>query len=95
MQDSPVTRFRKYLETRSLWSEEQETTFKKEIRTKILTAFADAEKRNKPSIEHLFTEVYGGGEAEMPWNLKEQREELRRLIKAYPNDLPLTGHAKN
>ena len=68
--DSPITRFRKYLESRSIWDEQKEQTFKKQVRLDLLKAFSTAEKKNKPSINEMFTDVYGGNE--MPWNIKEQ-----------------------
>ncbi|KAJ3295148.1 hypothetical protein HK104_002958 [Borealophlyctis nickersoniae] len=79
--DSPITRFRKYLQSREMWTDADESAFRKNIRAEILKAFARAEKVKKPPIEHLFTDVYEG---EQPWNLKEQKDELEGLIKKYP-----------
>ncbi|EGF83280.1 hypothetical protein BATDEDRAFT_9167 [Batrachochytrium dendrobatidis JAM81] len=86
---SPMVRFRKYLEARSLWSEEEEQAFKKDIRTKILKSFAAAEKVRKPPIEDLFTDVYD----EMPPNLIEQKAELDRIMKKYPEFYDQNPHA--
>ena len=80
LNDSPITRFRKYLQLKSLWDDEQEAAFKTEIRKDILKSFNSAEKRKKPSIDELFTDVYD----EIPPHLKEQQAELNRLMKEYP-----------
>lgn len=89
--DSPITRFRKYLTTQSLWSDTQEAEWSSETRKAILKSFGDAEKRLKPSIDGLFSDVY----AEMPEHLKRQEEELKRMIKLYPEHYNTSSHAKS
>ncbi|KAI8812176.1 thiamine diphosphate-binding protein [Cladochytrium replicatum] len=79
--DSPVTRFRKYIESKGWWSDAEEASWRQETRKQILKAFAEAERKKKPAVEELFTDVYGG---EMPWNLKEQKEKLRAVMEKYP-----------
>ncbi|TBU23253.1 branched-chain alpha-keto acid dehydrogenase E1-alpha subunit [Dichomitus squalens] len=78
--DNPIVRFRLFLESRGWWSKEEETALVKRLRDEVNAAYKRAEKLPKPPVEEMFSEVYGG---EMPWNLKEQREELRGLIKKY------------
>jgi 2-oxoisovalerate dehydrogenase E1 component alpha subunit len=88
-QDSPINRFRKYVEAKGWWSESEDSAFKKEIRTEILQAFAKAEKRKKPSVDELFTDVYD----ELPWHLKEQQAELKEMMKKYPEQYDTSGYA--
>ncbi|KAI9094425.1 thiamine diphosphate-binding protein [Phlyctochytrium arcticum] len=88
-QDSPISRFRKYLEKKNYWSEAEEQSFKKDIRSQILKAFAAGEKVKKPSVKHLFTDVYAG---EQPWNLKEQKVELERLMEKFPKEYDDSAH---
>jgi 2-oxoisovalerate dehydrogenase E1 component alpha subunit len=87
--DSPINRFRKYLEARQWWNEELESTFKKQTRTDVLKAFAEAEKRKKPGLECLFSDVYD----ELPWNLVEQKRELEEIMKKYPEHYDASGYS--
>ena len=88
--DSPITRFRKYLQSKALWDQAKETEYKAEIRKEILKSFNAAEKRKKPSIKELFTDVYD----EVPPHLQLQRTELDRLIKQYPEHYDTTAYIK-
>ncbi|KAH9253058.1 hypothetical protein BASA81_008964 [Batrachochytrium salamandrivorans] len=86
---SPIVRFRKYLETRSLWSEEDEQAFRKDIRSQILRSFSAAEKVKKPPIDDLFTDVYD----DVPQHLLEQKAELGRIMAKYPEFYDQSPHA--
>ena len=87
--DSPITRFRKYLTHKNLWSDVQEKEFAAETRKDILKAFSGAEKRLKPSIDGLFSDVYDV----MPPHLLEQEKEMKRLVKEYPEHYNTAAHA--
>ncbi|KAI9331570.1 thiamine diphosphate-binding protein [Obelidium mucronatum] len=89
-QDNPINRFRKFLEGKKLWTNEQEQELRKEARSEILKAFSESEKLKKPAVSNLFTDVYD----EMPWNLVEQKEKLDDLIAKYPTHFDLNSHAK-
>lgn len=78
--DNPITRLRKWLERKEWWSKEEEDVYRKEARKTIMKSFLSAEKRKKPSISELFTDVYD----ELPANLIEQQKELSELMKKYP-----------
>ncbi|KAI8098862.1 thiamine diphosphate-binding protein [Halteromyces radiatus] len=82
--DNPITRLRRYLEQKQWWNQEQDDTWRKQIKQSVLTSFAAAEKKKKPALEHMFTDVYD----EMTPNLIRQKEELERLIKEYPEYYP-------
>jgi len=69
----PITRFRKYLEKKQIWSEADEKKAQEDANKEIDEAVAYAEKLPKPALETLFTDVY----AEMLWNLEEQLKDLR------------------
>ncbi|KAJ3329668.1 hypothetical protein HDU76_007422 [Blyttiomyces sp. JEL0837] len=90
-QDSPLTRFRKYLETKSWWSEEQEQEFKKTVRAEVLQAFAKAEKVKKPPVSDLFEDVYDV----LPAHLKQQQEELKELMRKYPEHYDQSAFAES
>ncbi|KAI8905508.1 thiamine diphosphate-binding protein [Gorgonomyces haynaldii] len=78
--DSPINRFRLYLEKKGLWDDAKEKQTRQETRKQVLEAFTKAEKLKKPSVGELFTDVYD----ELPPHLKKQQQELERLRKEYP-----------
>ncbi|TPX32318.1 hypothetical protein SmJEL517_g04526 [Synchytrium microbalum] len=90
-QDSPTSRFRKYMERRGLWNDEMEKSHKKTARADILKAFQDAEKRKKPALSELFTDVYD----EIPWHLKEQEKELADIIAKRPEHYDVSNYIKS
>jgi TPP-dependent pyruvate/acetoin dehydrogenase alpha subunit len=69
----PITRFRKYLEKKRIWSESDEKKAQEDANREIDEAIAYAEKIPRPALETLFTDVY----ADMPWHLQEQLRELQ------------------
>lgn len=85
VKSNPVLRFRKYMEGKRWWSEEKDKRVREEIRALVLEEFAAAEKRPKPPIQEMFTDVYD----QMPWNLKEQQDELKLILKENPDQYPL------
>ncbi|EPB92623.1 2-oxoisovalerate dehydrogenase E1 component, alpha subunit [Mucor circinelloides 1006PhL] len=78
--DNPLTRLRRYLENKNWWSQDEEDAYRKKVKKDIMTSFTAAEKRKKPAVKHLFTDVYD----ELPPNLIKQQQELNELIKKYP-----------
>ncbi|CUS09049.1 unnamed protein product [Tuber aestivum] len=83
--DNPITRMRKWLESKSWWSGEQDQELRIQVRKDILKAFARAEKEKKPALENLFLDVY-----KVPSrDLEEQMAELRRIIDEYPDEYDL------
>jgi len=70
----PITRFRRYLEKKRLWSESDEKRAQEDANREIDEAVTYAEKVSRPALETLFTDVY----ADMPWHLEEQLRELQR-----------------
>ena len=74
----PLKRLRAYLTATGVWSEKQEHELEVETRDRILTAVRKAETVGPPPLESLFTDVYD----EVPWNLREQQEELERSLES-------------
>lgn len=83
--DNPITRFRKWLEANNWWSGDEETALRTQTRKDVLRAFTKAEKESKPAVREIFTDVFKHATPE----LQEQREELRRIIEAYPEEYDL------
>jgi len=76
---------RKWLESKSWWSSEQDQELRTQVRKDILKAFARAEKEKKPALENLFLDVF-----KIPSrDLEEQMTELRRVIEEYPDEYDL------
>lgn len=90
MEDNPISRFRKYLVNRGLWSDEKETEWKEKAKKQVLQAFQNAEKKVKPRPEELFEDVYD----QMPWHLVKQRKEMMEHVRAHPEHYSLKEHAK-
>lgn len=63
--DNPHHRMRKFLESKSWWSEEEDETLKAAQKKAVMSSFQAAEKLSKPSLRNLFEDVYD----EQPWNL--------------------------
>ncbi len=68
----PINRFRTFLKTKGLWSEEREKQLTEKVNQEITDAVAQAADVPAPPVEGLFEDVYG----ELPWHLSEQREYL-------------------
>ncbi|GAW06461.1 branched-chain alpha-keto acid dehydrogenase e1-alpha subunit [Lentinula edodes] len=81
--DNPLARFRLFMETRGWWDAQAEEELKTRHRADVLKAFKRAETQSRWELGELFTDIYAGEE---PWNIKEQRKELGRLLKKYGED---------
>ncbi|KAI8977533.1 thiamine diphosphate-binding protein [Mycotypha africana] len=88
--DNPITRLRRYMEIKGWWSQQDEENYRKDIKKDILTRFTAAERRKKPSLDYLFTDVYD----EMTPNLHRQQKELENLIQKYPEYYNTDDYAK-
>ncbi|HEY8206989.1 MAG TPA: thiamine pyrophosphate-dependent dehydrogenase E1 component subunit alpha [Myxococcaceae bacterium] len=71
----PLDRLRTRLLERGGWSVEKEEALRADLLKQVNAAIEEAEKLPPPAPETLFDDVY----AAEPWNLREQREEMRRL----------------
>ncbi|RLL45187.1 pyruvate dehydrogenase (acetyl-transferring) E1 component subunit alpha [Oceanobacillus piezotolerans] len=69
----PLVRFRKFLEGKKLWSEEEENKVIEEAKEDIKQAIKDAEKYPKQKVTDLIGNMY----EELPSNLVEQMEEYK------------------
>ncbi|KAF4517811.1 hypothetical protein B566_EDAN003016 [Ephemera danica] len=83
--ENPIGKFKKYLVTRGLWSDQEEQQWTKEARTQILQSFNKAEKVPKPDWREMFEGVY---ESLTP-DLKSQIEEMESHLKVYGANYPL------
>lgn len=80
-EDHPITRLGNYMKNQGWITDEDTAKLKSDSRKMILKEFSKAEKRLKPKISHLFTDVYEN----VPQHLKEQQEKMFEHIKKYPD----------
>lgn len=71
----PLDRFRRYLRDGALLDDDAEAALERELGEEIAAAIAAVEPAPAPGRDTLFEDVY----VELPWHLREQREELRGL----------------
>lgn len=67
----PIVRFRKFLEEKGLWSEEEENELIEKTKEEIKAAVKEADNTPKQKVTDLMDIMY----EELPSNLKEQKEE--------------------
>ncbi|TFJ99444.1 cysteine and histidine-rich protein 1-B [Platysternon megacephalum] len=89
-QDHPISRLRHHMLGRGWWDEEQEKSWRKKSRKRVMEAFEQAERKLKPSPQHLFSDVY----CEMPPHLQKQQEALARHLRLYGEHYPLEHFEK-
>src|SRR5437870_3283508 len=68
----PLELLRSRLQAWGLWTARQEDELRAQVLEEVNGAIAEAEKKPDPPRESLFDDVY----ANVPWSLREQREEL-------------------
>jgi TPP-dependent pyruvate/acetoin dehydrogenase alpha subunit len=73
----PITRFQLYLKGKKLWSEAFEQECVEGAKAAIAAAVKEAEALPNPAVDTLFDDVY----MNLTPQLKEQREQLRDLVK--------------
>ena len=70
----PLARLRHYMERRGLWNKDRDERLLAEAGSDVDLAVADARGSDEPRPGTLFSDVY----AELPWHLREQRDEASR-----------------
>jgi len=88
LRDNPISRLRKWLENKELWSEKIEKETRTKIRKAVLEELALAEKEKKPALSAIFDDVY----AELTEEMECQKEEMRRLMVKYPKEYDTGAH---
>ncbi|WP_138415105.1 pyruvate dehydrogenase (acetyl-transferring) E1 component subunit alpha [Aquibacillus sediminis] len=69
----PIVRFRKFLEAKGLWSEEEENKVIEQAKEEIKAAIKDADQQPKQKVTDLISNMY----EELPAHLEEQMEEYK------------------
>jgi 2-oxoisovalerate dehydrogenase E1 component alpha subunit len=76
----PLERWRRYLETRKLWTQELHDQYSQEITDELMTAVKRAGELGNPAVETMFDDVF----SDLPPHLQEQKAELMSLPRAKP-----------
>src|SRR5699024_5215974 len=69
----PLPRFRRYLESRSLWDDKQDKALREQVAQALGDAVEQALAAGAPPTDWMFEDVF----ADLPWHLQEQRELVR------------------
>ena len=77
---NPIHRTRQWLESKGVWTKEQDAEARQEIRKSIIQELTNAEKEKKPALSAVFDDVY----AELTEEAETQRQELKRIMQKYP-----------
>ncbi|XP_073405239.1 2-oxoisovalerate dehydrogenase subunit alpha, mitochondrial [Dendrobates tinctorius] len=89
-EDHPISRLHFYMMHKGWWDSDKEKEWRKKSRKMVMEAFEEAERKRKPSIDHMFTDVY----SEKPPRLKKQEESLKKHLKVYGEHYPLDSFEK-
>lgn len=85
--DHPIVRLKRNLLNRGWWSEDEDKKYATQVRKEILEAFAKAEKKKKPSVDYMFTDVYAEVTPKLAEQMKAMKEHVKKYEKHYPVDL--------
>jgi 2-oxoisovalerate dehydrogenase E1 component alpha subunit len=83
----PVVRLRNWLSVcggTSGWDAEREAALRAECRAECVAALEEAARAPMPSVSSMFDDVY----AEVPWHLREQREEVLEFARRHKDLVP-------
>ncbi|KAF2239648.1 dehydrogenase E1 component [Viridothelium virens] len=80
--DNPITRLRKFMESKGWWNEQQERETRSALRKEVLAAFNRAEAEKKPPLRAMFEDVY----SELTEESQEQMKQLGDIIDRYPRE---------
>lgn len=68
----PLVRTKGYLESKGLWSDAEEASYKQSVEAELRDCISKAEAKPKPSLESMFDDVF----EDRPWHLEEQCAEM-------------------
>jgi 2-oxoisovalerate dehydrogenase E1 component alpha subunit len=86
-QKDPISRMKNWLVKKNWWNESADEALQKTFRTEILSELKLAEKRPKPPLQDLVSDVY----KTIPANLQEQFKNLEAHIAKYPENYLMHG----
>jgi 2-oxoisovalerate dehydrogenase E1 component alpha subunit len=88
--DNPITRLRKWIESKGLWSAEQEREEQERVKAEVLAAFNRAEREKRPPLRAMFEDVYERVTEEQ----EEQISKLRDVLERYPGEYDVENYER-
>ncbi|XP_035450724.2 2-oxoisovalerate dehydrogenase subunit alpha, mitochondrial isoform X1 [Spodoptera frugiperda] len=86
--ESPLHKFKMYLEAKGIWDAEAEKTCLKESRDTVVRTMQEAEKKKRPHWKEMLEDVY----YDMPPRIQKQMKQMEEHLKKYPDKYPLDQH---
>lgn len=80
--DNPISRLRKWMESKGIWDDAKEKDARDAIRREVLKAFNEAEREKKPEMRAMFEDIY----EELTPDLRAQMEQLKNHLDKYPEE---------
>lgn len=78
----PIVRFRQFLMSRNLWSDQDEHALQQQVSERISALVSKVESMPKPEPTRIFDFMY----AEIPYHLREQKDELLKELQRRKGD---------
>jgi 2-oxoisovalerate dehydrogenase E1 component beta subunit len=78
----PIPRWRAYLTSQGAWDDSKEEAAKAAAKKEIMDAFKEGEKKKRPPLKEMFTDVY----TDLPWNLEEHHAYVEKHVREYSGD---------
>ena len=88
--DNPITRLRKWIEGKGLWSAEQEREEQERVKAEVLAAFNEAEREKRPPLRAMFEDVYEHVTEEQ----EEQIARLKDVLERYPGEYDVENYER-
>ncbi|KAL4709752.1 hypothetical protein ACJJTC_005555 [Scirpophaga incertulas] len=83
--ESPINKFKLYLQQKGYWDEDSDKALQKESRDLVLRTMQEAEKKKLPHWKEMLEDVY----SEMTPRLQKQANEMEEHLKNYGEHYPL------
>ncbi|CAH0753096.1 unnamed protein product [Diatraea saccharalis] len=84
-EESPIRKFRQYLEQKGYWDVESDEALFKEARNRVVKTMQEAEKKKLPPWKEMLEDVY----YEMPPRIQKQVKQMEDHLKNYGEHYPL------
>ncbi|KAM3960070.1 branched chain keto acid dehydrogenase E1 subunit alpha [Aphomia sociella] len=85
--ESPVQKFRLYLEQKGLWDDETDKKWIKECRNRVVRTMQEAEKKKQPHWKVMLEDVY----YDMPPRIQKQMQQMEEHLKKYQEHYPMNS----
>ncbi|CAJ1366237.1 unnamed protein product [Effrenium voratum] len=84
----PIPRWRAFLMSKGVWTEEKEKAIATAAREEMLQAMKTGETKKRPPLRDLFTDTY----TDLPWHLEEQAAYAEKHVREYSQDYKMSAY---